>query len=126
MFGSFLAYPVELVELLPFASLVIGEATKLEGPTIVGLSGIPMAVLFTARALTFPALTFPALTFPALTFSVEAGFTATCCSARDCDSDAIDCPVDGSICANAILIQLTIVAMPKPIIVDFKMMPIIV
>ena len=94
----FLAYPVELVELLSFASLVIGEATKLEGPTIVGLSGIPMAVLFTAEALTFPALTFP----------VEDG------------------PVDGSICANAILIQLTIVAMPKPIIVDFKMIPIIV
>jgi hypothetical protein len=114
--NRFLSYPVELVELLPFASLVIGEATRLEGPTIVGLSGIPMAVLFTAGVLTFPALTF----------SLEAGFTATGCSARDCDSDAIDCPVDGSICANAILIQLTIVAMPKPIIVDFKMMPIIV
>ncbi|HEY6404816.1 MAG TPA: hypothetical protein VIX38_01910 [Nitrososphaeraceae archaeon] len=111
-----LAHPVELVELVLFASLVIGEATRLEGPTIVGLSGIPMVVLFTAGALIFPALVFP----------VEAGFTATGCSAGDCDSDAIDCPVDGSICANAILIQLTIVAMPKPITVDFKMMPIIV
>jgi hypothetical protein len=125
---------------------------KLEGPTIVGLGGIPMIVLFTAAVLVFSAAT--------LVFSAEAEFTPTGCSADggDCDDEgwlvdncSVDggdsddegwlvdnCSVDGGdsevegwlvdglICPNAILVQYPIAAMPKAIIVDFKIISIII
>jgi hypothetical protein len=52
---------------------------RLEGPTIVGLGGIPMTVLFTAAVLVFSAA---ALVFSAaaLVFSAEAELTPTGCS----------------------------------------------
>jgi hypothetical protein len=129
---------------------------RLEGPTIVGLGGIPMAVLFTAAVLVFSAaalvfsaavLVFSAaaLVFSAaaLVFSAEAELTPTGCSVDGVDSDVegwlvdscsvdgVDSDVegrsvDGLICPNAILVQYPIAAMPKAIIVDFKIISIIV
>jgi hypothetical protein len=131
---------------------------RLEGPTIVGLGGIPTAVLFTAAVLVFSAaaalvfsaaaaLVFSAaaLVFSAaaLVFSADAEFTPTGCSVDGGDSDdegwlvdncSVDggdsevegWPIDGMICPKAILVQYPIAAMPKAIIVDFKIISIIV
>jgi hypothetical protein len=117
---------------------------RLEGPTIVGLGGIPMTVLFTAAVLVFSAA---ALVFSAaaLVFSAEAELTPTGCSVGgggdsdvegwlvvSCsvggggDSDVEGWPVDGLICPNAILVQYPIAAMQNAIIVDFKIISIIV
>jgi hypothetical protein len=92
------------VEFVSFVSLAIGEAMRLEGPTIAGLGGIPMTVLFTAAVLVFSAA---ALIFSAaaLVFLAEAEFTPTGCSVDGGDSDVEGWPVDGLICPNAILVQ---------------------
>jgi hypothetical protein len=84
-----------------FLSVVIGEAMRLEGPTIVKLGGIPMIVLFTAGALVFSV----EATAGALVFSVEAGFIPAGCSGDGDDSDVEGWLVDGLTCASAVLIQ---------------------
>jgi hypothetical protein len=131
----------------PWFSLVIGEAVKLEGPTIVGLGGGPIVELFTTGAVPFPVEAVPlpveavlfttgAVPFPACDGFVSTGWLVADGGGVDGvdgadggDSDDGGWPVDGENgifglnCAKVVLTELSIVAIPITIIVDIKRMP---
>jgi hypothetical protein len=120
---------------------------RFEGPTIMGLGGIPIVVLFTTGVVLFTTgvvlFTTGVVLFTTgvVLFTTGAGvtFNGWLVGGGDDSDDGIDggdsddggWPVDGMNgmfelnCAKAMLIQLAIVAIPIAIIVETKRMPFI-